>query len=218
MDIVAVLVSFNKISIIAFFITLGFIIYEIYLFRKETIREKRPNIPKFDEGISVSSIQSPTLVAKTQEMAPVKRANSVPFYVGVLFLVIFGLISLFGYLNSKRTAPNEFSPSPTSIITFVSSKGIRIFELETWKELTDAEISKLKGGDKILIGIETIKNMDVDRARIRVNETEWKLNHITLNFDTKKNVYYNEYSISSGAASLKIEAQLHSQKDGWLGD
>ncbi|PIS16075.1 hypothetical protein COT62_00345, partial [Candidatus Roizmanbacteria bacterium CG09_land_8_20_14_0_10_41_9] len=86
------------------------------------------------------------------------------------------------------------------------------------RELTDLEVSKLKGGDRILIGIETIKNVDVDRARIRVNETEWKLNHITLNFDSQKSIYYKEYSISSGAASLKIEAQLHSLKDGWLGD
>lgn len=218
MDIVTVLVSFNKISIVAFFITLGFIIYELYLFRKETIREKRPDIPKFEEGVSVSSIQSPTLIAKTQEMAPVKRSNSVPLYVGALFLMIFGLISLFGYLNSKRTVSSEFSISPTPIIAFVSSKGIRIFEPETWKELTDVEVSKIKGGDRILIGIETIKNMDIDRARIRVNETEWKLNHITLNFDSQKNVYYREYTISSEAASLKIEAQLHSLKEGWLGD
>lgn len=218
MDIVSVLVSFNKISIVAFFITLGFIIYELYLFRKETIREKRPDIPKFEEGTSVSLIQSPTLVAKTQEMASVKRPNSVSLYVGVLFLVIFGLISLFGYLNSKRTVSNEFTISPTPVITFVSSKGIRIFEPEIWKELTNVEVSKLKEGDRILIGIETIKKMDVDRARIRVNETEWKLNHITLNFDSQKNVYYREYTISSGVASLKIEAQLHSLKDGWLGD
>ncbi|PIS15851.1 hypothetical protein COT62_01455, partial [Candidatus Roizmanbacteria bacterium CG09_land_8_20_14_0_10_41_9] len=125
MDIVTVLVSFNKISIVAFFITLGFIIYELYLFRKETIRAKRPDIPKFEEGSTVTSIQSPTLVTKTQEMAPVKRPNSIPLYVGILFLVIFGLISLFGYLNSKRTVTSGLTINPTPAITFVSSKGIR---------------------------------------------------------------------------------------------
>ena len=47
MNITKILSSFNFVTVIAFFITLSFIIYEVYLFKKETLKKAKPQIPEF---------------------------------------------------------------------------------------------------------------------------------------------------------------------------
>ena len=71
---------------------------------------------------------------------------------------------------------------------------------------------------KVYVGIQTIDEADIDRARIKINEKDWNVAHITSQFNKDKKVYYREYTIASGESKLKIDAQLHSETDGWLGD
>ncbi len=55
-------------------------------------------------------------------------------------------------------------------------------------------------------------------ARIKINQGEWDDQSITTNFNKEKNVFYRKYQLATNEAFLKIEAQLHSTVDGWLGD
>ena len=50
MDIVGLLSSLNKIALVAFLITLGFLIYELILLTKIGKSKTKPQVPKFQEG------------------------------------------------------------------------------------------------------------------------------------------------------------------------
>ncbi len=214
MDIVFFLSSFNKISLIAFFVTLGFIFYEINQIKKETVKKSQPVIPDFKENFSPKT-NTPKVIVVEENKRFIKPSKT-PLIIGFFLLIIFGLISVLGFaLPEKMKSSQKAQQQP--IVSFVTSKGIKIFDLN-WNELTDEELVKLKGGQRIIIGVDTIKDLDIDRARIKVNDNEWQVDHITLDFKADKNVYYKEYEIGSDESSLKIEAQLHSKTDGWLGE
>jgi hypothetical protein len=39
-----------------------------------------------------------------------------------------------------------------------------------------------------------------------------------MQYNAEKKMYYKEYVVATGESRLKIDAQLHSATDGWLGD
>jgi hypothetical protein len=215
MDIVSLLSSLNKISLIAFLITAGFIIFQFYLFKKEiSVDKTKPNIPDFKEEMSPLNY---TQVVINQKKEPIKKHSETPLVMGVIVLIFFGLILLFSFLNFQSTNITKSTTVPTPIINFVASKGIRIYN-QNWIELMEVELAKLQSGQTIYIAIENIKEADIDKARVRVNKKQWTADDITLKFNKEKDVFYQEYQISTVSAFLKIEAQLHSKSDGWLGD
>jgi len=73
-------------------------------------------------------------------------------------------------------------------------------------------------GKKVYVGIENINDPNIDMARIKINQGEWDKDSITTNFNQEKNIFFREYFLSTNEAFLKIEAQLHSKIDGWLGN
>jgi len=207
MTLINILSSVNRISILAFFAIFAFLIYEIILFRKQ-----RPKIPKFD-GKSLPSLdQSQNIVV--EEKKTDLKPNMKPLVISFLLMVIFGVVFLLTYSNiNKAKIENNNNP-----FNFVTSKGIKIYD-QSWQELkNNLEANKLKAGDRIFIGLETINEADIDRARIRVNEDQWQTEQITTNFNKEKQLFYKEFFIGSGESRLKIEAQLHSINDGWLGE
>ena len=78
--------------------------------------------------------------------------------------------------------------------------------------------NRVQFGKKIIIGIQTIVEADIDRARIKINTKDWQISDITTLFNPQLKVYYREYIVATGTAQLKIDAQLHSASDGWLGE
>jgi len=218
MDIVSLLTSINKISLIAFCITFGFISYQVFLLKKETkIRKNKPVIPDFKVSAKIKSSTFTKIIIDDEQKTTVKRFNKAPIIIGFIFLIVFGLVSISGFFNfgavSKSVSPSVVT-SP--IIKLVASNGIKIYN-KNWVQIPDSELSALIPGQSIIIGVETIAGAGVDMARIRVNDVSWKPVYETAKFNKDKNVFYREYTIATGKASLKIEAQLHSENDGWLG-
>jgi len=213
MAILSILSSFNKISFIAFIITLTVLIYEISLFNKE--KKRKFDIPKFQDKLKPN--EENIKVLNQEKPKPHVRQSNTILYVLIFLLVVFAVLTLLGFLNFKSSQKTiSLDNEPIISTNSVSSKGIKIFN-ENFQPISDNKIKDFKGKN-IIIGIETIEDYDVDRARIRVNKNVWDTNNITINFDKNNRVFYVKYNIKGSDTRLKIEGQLHSINDGWLGD
>lgn len=216
MDIVSLIISLNKISLGAFLATLVILSYEIYLLKKEKKIKTTPKIPKFDPNLAISSAEiNATKIEVNSEPVSFNRPNRLVIIILTIMMIVFGTITFYSIFKVRPT--KTVGKKNEVIIQEVASAGIKIYS-PNWKELTDSELLKSDKNYNIIIGIITIPEADIDRARIRVNESRWRPEHITDKFNKDKNVYYREYQVASGESNLKIEAQLHSVRDGWLGE
>jgi len=75
------------------------------------------------------------------------------------------------FVQKNKTSENT-KIQPTPIIDFVSSKGVKIFTPD-WKEISNDILGTLTPDTLIIIGVETIDKIDIDKARIRVNNDKW---------------------------------------------
>jgi len=214
--------SVNKISIISFFITLILLLYQIYLFKKEIKKRKNKiNIPDFKEPSNFP--KNDLLMNKIDNKKKENFSFSTSFFLNkfsiflILFLISFFIfiLSLIGNKNDQGVISQPRSSEQEKKILLRSK--IKIYN-NKWKEISEEEVRKILPGTKIIVGIEKIDDLNIDMARIKINQGEWDENSITTNFDRKKNVFYREYQIATNESFLKIEAQLHSKTEGWLGD
>lgn len=193
---------------------LCFLGYEFYLFKKEKEKRTKPIIPSFSGNINPGTLPN-LVVAKTA-----KKTGINVFWVvsTILLFVFFGVASVVGifYKNAQKTN-QQTSYSQQPVIKKATSTGIQIYNKE-WKELKGSDLEELESGNSVYIAIKTINNVDIDKARIRVNEDSWLSEHVTKNFNKQYNVFYKEHQIGNDGGELKIEAQLHSGSDGWLGN
>lgn len=220
-SILSFFISINKVALLAFVVVLGFLVYEFYLYWKEKQKTKKPSIPQFTpttEAVHVPVVQAST---RPQNVEPLKKTlrdqPKVIIIIGVITILI--IVSFFLYffiiqLNKKKTIV-----TPVPILREVSSAGLKVFT-KYWTEIKSDEKTsiQIKPGEIVYIGIQTIEEADIDRARIKVNKNDWEIKDITTTFNPKLKVYYKEYLVATGTAQLKIDAQLHSASDGWLGD
>jgi hypothetical protein len=219
MDIADFLVSLNKISLVALLIIIGFLSYQIYLLKKETENKKKKLvIPDFKASSGATPFpQSMQTVAQEEKKAYIKSSRT-PIIIGVILFFIFGIIFIFSMFRSKSESQvSDQDLGVTPIVNFVASKGIKIYN-QNWEEISDDLLRKIKSGQRILVGVETIKDTDIDMARIRVNKNMWNQDDITIDLNKKLNVFFKEHIVSTGESFLKVEAQLHSKTDGWLRD
>lgn len=217
MDIVSLLVSLNKISLIALVITVGFVFYQIYLLKKETENKKKKlTVPDF-KAVGATTFSQATKVIVAEEKKIYAKSSRLPMVIGIILFVVFATIFIFGFFHSTGGGLIGLNPTPTPQVNLVASKGIKIYN-QNWQPVNDDILKKMQPGQEVIVGIETVQAADIDMARIRVNKNTWDLKDITVNFNKQFNVFYKEHIISTGEASLKIEAELHSKTDGWLGD
>lgn len=204
--------SVNKIAVLAFVAVLGFLVYEMKRMSDEKKKREKPIVPTLD-------LQKPG-VQQNHNFTPLPKApEKERSYTGVLvigFVAFLTLIGVVAYLITSQIQAKKSTPV-APVVTEISSAGLRLYSSD-WKEFTDLKALKPVPGEKIFIGIQTIQEADIDRARIKVNEKDWKINDITTSFNPDLKVYYKEYVVATGEAMLKISAQLHSASDGWLGD
>ncbi len=212
MNIVQLIISINKLSLLAFLATLGFLIYELYQFKRERKKQEKPAIPAFDYSSKKSVKPAPELV-KTKPVT-IKKPNKKIIIFIVAVLTISGLTTV---LLSLTTKDQKLSDIYQTHVSQTASKGIVVFT-EQFEPISDAKLKDLQPGDTMIIGIYTVPGSDIDSARIRVNQTDWDENNITTLFNEKHQVFYTKYMIASGTPELKIQAQLHSSSEGWLGD
>lgn len=217
-DPISILLSLNKISLLAFFITMIFVGYQIFLFKKETHKKNVTTIPDFKSNATAVRTDTATSHIVKNKNAIYHRSSFVPIIIGMILLLIFASIFLFGLIKSNYISNQRSSViTPTPIINLVASKGIKIYN-QNWQTIDDNTLVQMKPGQTILVGIATINGVDIDSARIRINKETWDQKDITLSFNKSQGVFYREYAISTGSAFLKIEAELHSVSDGWLGN
>lgn len=214
--------SVNKISLVAFVGVFGFLVYELNLLLKERAKKQKPVIPQFNTNAVVDTkvvVQQAAAIAvapKKQENNKKVAASPLLIVILIVMIVIFLGVSVYLLINGQKE--KKATVQPTVVVQEISSPGLKVFN-SSWQEVSEADaVQSLAPGTKVFIGIQTIDGADIDRGRIKVNEKEWNIAHITNAFNEEKKVYYREYTVATGESQLKIDAQLHSEVDGWLGD
>lgn len=224
-SILSFFISVNKVALLAFVVVLGFLLYELYLYRKEKQKGKKPSVPQFVPSAQTvtTAVGAPVVQASApaKSATPLKKTSGdqpkVLLVIGVLTILI--VVSVFLYFFITRLGKKKTTITTVPVVREVSSAGLKIFNKD-WTEIKNGDRTsiQIKPGDTVYIGIQTIEEADIDRARIKVNKTEWDIKDITTTLNPKLKVYYKEYLVATGTAQLKIDAQLHSTSDGWLGD
>jgi len=213
------IVSINKIALFAFIVVLGFLVYEVKKMIDERKKSEKPVVPQFEDTIQgspkASMNNTPLPPSVVLPKKPERGSSALMIGIGATTLLIVVGIMVVTYNTNLKKQEGETAQVP--IIREISSAGLKVYD-ENWNEIEKKKKDKAKPGEKLYIGIQTIVEADIDRARIRVNERDWQIAHITTLFNPQLEVYYKEYIVATGTAQLKIEAQLHSASDGWLGD
>lgn len=209
------LVSVNKIAVIAFVAVVGLLVYEILQVIRERQKKIKPVLPQLsiNEGKKEKS-QIYAVIRKEKETR--NHNTNILVILGCLSLLLI-LTGYFIVRSSQLHIKKEVNQKQYTVVEEVSSDGVRVFTLD-WKEIGKETKMIIRPGDRIIIGIQTIQEADIDRARIRVNSKEWQIKDITSQFNKNLMVFYKEYSVATGESQLKIDAQLHSANDGWLGE
>ncbi len=208
------IVSINKIALLSFIAVFGFLIFEIKKMMNEKKKIEKPIIPQFNDVVKNNSTPLPPPPPPPQK----KSEGGSPILMIVLgiiaLLVVVGIMIITYNTNIRK---KQLATTTVPIIREISSAGLKVYDKD-WSEIENNKKDKAKPGEKLYIGIQTIVEADIDRARIKVNERDWQVAHITTLFNPQLKVYYKEYIVATGTAQLKIEAQLHSASDGWLGE
>jgi hypothetical protein len=222
MDYLQIIGSLNKIGVVFFVLTLIALIYEVRAFRREShTKSAQIKIPEFDPNQTAPSIATaPLPVASSQGAPPIttlpKRPSLLPIIITIIVLVGLGIILLVGFFAFRQPQKVTVTPSPAAS-ALVKSQGIKMYDLN-WQPLTRDDVRGLTPGTQIVIGIATVQSVAVDRARIRVNQTQWTAADETTQFNPDEHVYYISYTLPEGFENLVIEAQLHSTTEGWPPD
>lgn len=185
------------IQLVVLFIIVGFVLFEFFQFKKKHSNDSHVAIPQIANEKKSHNVNPLALLALP-----------VIAIVGVGGILVSGLLG-------GGTPTN--TPQANVVVEEVVSHGIKIYD-NKWQELKGTIAAELAPGDTVYCALETIPSADIDRARIRVNATVWQLTDITQQFNKNLNVYYRECKVATSESKLKIEAQLHSVKDGWLGE
>ena len=206
--------SLNKIALAAFVAVLGLLLYEVKKMVDDKRKKETPKVPKLDlMSAGKPVVQSFTPLPKNVVVAKKSNNSMVVIVLGILAL---GIVMVFVYMaiQAQMQAKKQV---PIPVVTHISSAGLKLYD-QTWHPITAYNTTTLPPGKPVYIGIETIVEADIDRARIRVNSKDWTIPDITTAYNPTLKVYYKEYTIATGTATLQIDAQLHSASDGWLGD
>lgn len=120
MDFFSVLISVNKISILFFFITLGFLVYEFYLLRKEKEKGMKPSIPNFSDSIKMKTAGQPVVAKKEEKKLDFKRPNNIVIVVLILLVILFAGMSILSFLQSPVEPPppslQTTLPTPSVVV------------------------------------------------------------------------------------------------------
>lgn len=217
MDIISIIQSSNIIAFFAFSITAISVFYQFFLLKQQKRQAEKPDIPDFNANQNYGKVRIAKIQSEKERNAFFTRTNSMSIFISLFVMFFFGIIFLMGFFIDSQKKEAELLKKNKLNINIVASLGIKIYN-ENWEELKDSEIKEIKKGDVVLVGIKTIPKTDVDGARIKINEENWADNKSDVFFNQKLEVFYKRYEIASDEVKLKIEAQLHSKKQGWLGE
>ena len=120
MDIFSLLSYINKVSLLAFFVTIVVVGYQIYILKKEKTKEQAPTIPDFKERIKSNEVANYTNLPGSLT----KKDNKPVNYSRLIFLTIFLLttvvIVFVLILAKKNSRPLNTETSPPTIANNVT--------------------------------------------------------------------------------------------------
>jgi hypothetical protein len=127
MDIFSLLSYINKVSLLAFFVTIVVVGYQIYVLKKEKTNEKAPAIPDFKEGIKSNEVANYTSLPGSLT----KNNNKPVNYSRLIFLTIFlltAVVVVFVLILAKKnnrplnteTTPPIIANNTTPAVTVTS--------------------------------------------------------------------------------------------------
>src|SRR3989344_3504398 len=118
MNIVDILSSLNKIGLIAFLITLGFLIYEIILLSKTKITKSAPQVPLFQEGVQSLPPTAPIKDSRWNYFTNILTSNNkLVLIVLSILLIVFGVITLIGFINRNSESTRAKSAALTTTVS-----------------------------------------------------------------------------------------------------
>jgi hypothetical protein len=213
--------SINKIALLAFVAVFGFLIFEVKKMIDEKKKKEKPVIPQFNDSITQkpadSVVPNSTPLPSLPKALKTEKPGSPWLMVVIGFFSIIGVIVIAVMLYNTNLKKQQIASTPVPIVREIQSAGLKIYDTK-WNEIDSQKNTNARAGEKLYIAIQTIVEADIDRARIKVNAPDWQISDITTLFNPQLKVYYKEYMVATGTARLKIDAQLHSASDGWLGD
>ena len=213
------IISINKIALFAFFAVLVFLLYEVKKMNDEKKVKSKPTIPQFNDTVQMAPQPLTNSTPLPPQLKQVKMSNPktplLAITIGVVSLLILVVLAVNVYRTSQIKKSAAVSSVP--IVREIQSAGLKVYNSK-WIEFNASKNEQAQPGDMLFIAIKTIDEVDIDRARIKVNANDWQVSDITTLFNKDLRVYYKEYIVATGTAQLKIEAQLHSASDGWMGD
>jgi len=121
MDIFSILSYLNKISLLAFIVTAGFLGYQFYLLKKEasTDSKKAPTIPDFNENIKVDVLNYTRLPDSmiSEHQTVVRKDNNITLISLVLgtglIALTLGVFILLRLKQSSQQVSKIIEPTPT---------------------------------------------------------------------------------------------------------
>lgn len=121
MDILSVLLSVNKIALLFFILTLGFVIYEFSMYLKEGGSQSTPHVPQFNPNAQVSdTITVATPVQQINTEMPSKKNRLLPLLIALFLLIVLGVLAFLYTPSTKsgsKIAPTTApKPSPTPLV------------------------------------------------------------------------------------------------------
>ncbi len=215
------LLSVNKISFLFFLMTLVALIYEYYLFKREKSKNKLPQIPQFEEKYANKEKIHPSIIMiqgkKNVQIKTPKRTGIIIALIITSFIAIALVVNFFVEFSNLKKKGDNSNLTKQPIIKTIESPGIIIYN-KNFELLNEERLKETSQGAEIIIGIKTVSDPTIDKARIRINKDYWSLEDEVNQFDEKRQVYYRFYKIATNETQLKIEGQLHSTVEGWLGE
>ncbi len=124
MDVFTILSYINKISFLAFFITLLFLAYQFYMLKKESSLDKKDitNLPSFNENespqiLNYTKLNLPNISQDQKKTVFIKKNNQVIlFSILTIFFLLF-LIVIFFNFNKKEQAPTSQKSTVSLLIS-----------------------------------------------------------------------------------------------------
>ncbi|PIP63401.1 hypothetical protein CO165_02715 [Candidatus Roizmanbacteria bacterium CG_4_9_14_3_um_filter_33_18] len=125
MDVFSLLSYINKVSLLAFFITVLVVGYQIYILKKEKSKEKTPTIPDFKERNNFNTVTNFTSLPSTltkKELKAVNYSKLIFLIISLLTIIIVIVVVSLVKKNSSMVSPtisvpkNTLIPVPTNII------------------------------------------------------------------------------------------------------
>lgn len=120
MDVFSLLSYINKVSLLAFFITVLVVGYQIYILKKEKSKEKAPAIPDFKERNNFNTVTNFTSLPSSLTKKELKAVNysKLVFLIISLLTIIIVIVVVSLIRKNSSTPPNQALnnlPNPTTI-------------------------------------------------------------------------------------------------------